>query len=172
MFVAYLYRAGYAVFCIAIASKVALAAPAAAGAHNHDHSQGHAAHGHDGHHLCEHDIVMPKDYASAVARIKKCRATIGEETAEGHLDEVHAPLDEATIILSKLMTLARDSGVPKSQWQEINVAARDLKKRLTDLHTAIETKRKVDFKAASVPIDQAIRRLDLTARAPSDVLTR
>ena len=136
---------------------------------NHAHHN-HAGHGH--HHLTEKDIKMPTDYATAVARIKKCRVTIGEEIAEGHLDEVHAPLDEATIILSKLMTLARDSGVPKSQWQEINVAAKDLKKRLTELHGAIETKRKVDFKAAAVPIDQAIRRLELVARTPSDVLTR
>jgi hypothetical protein len=145
-------------------------------ADEHGHSQhnhaAHAGHNHDHQHLSEEDIEMPKDYASAVARIKKCRATIGEEIAAGHLDELHAPLDEASIILNKLMVLARDSGVAKAQWQEINSAAKDLKKRLGDLHTAIHKKRKFDFKVASVPIDQAIRRLELVARAPGDVLTR
>src|SRR5690349_20760293 len=96
-----------------------LAVCAPADEHDHAHHN-HSGHGH--HHLTEKDIKMPKDYASAIARIKKCRATIGEEISEGHLDEVHAPLHEANIILNKLMTLARDSGVPKSQWQEINVA--------------------------------------------------
>jgi hypothetical protein len=168
----YLCRVGNALLCIAIASRVACAAPGSDSAHNHQHATGHAAHGHDGHHLCEHDIVMPKDYASAIARIKKCRDIIGRELVAGHLDDVHAPLDEATIILSKLMPLARDSGVPKAQWQEINVAAKDLKKRLGDLHTAIDAKRKIDFTTAALPIDQAIRRLELVARTPRNVLTR
>jgi len=78
-----------------------------------DEHQHHNHAGHNHRHLSEKDIAMPKDYSSAVARIKKCRAEIGEEIAAGHLDEVHAPLDEATIILGKLMSLARDSGVPK-----------------------------------------------------------
>jgi hypothetical protein len=138
-------------------------------ADEHDHHD-HAGHGHR--HLTEKDIQMPTDYATAVARIKKCRGTLADEIRTGHLDAAQEPIDEATIILNKVMTLARDSGVPKAQWQEINVAAKDLKKRLSDLHAAIETRRKVDFKAVAVPIDQAIRRLEFVARAPSNVLTR
>jgi len=158
--------------CVVVLIAFASNAPAAATKDAVPHSHGNSAHSHDAHHLCEHDIVMPKDYSSAVARIKKCRESIGRELTAGHFDNVHAPLDEATIILTKLMPLARDSGVPKAQWQEINVAARDLKKRLSELHSAVDAKRKVDFKAAAVPIDQAIRRLELVARGPSDVLTR
>ena len=135
-----------------------------------DEHHNHAGHNHR--HLSEKDIAMPKDYSSAIARIKKCRAAIEEEIVAGHLDAVHAPLDEATIILGKLMSLARDSGVPKSQWQEINVAAKDLRKRFDGLHSAIERKQRFDFKATAPPIDQAIRRLELVARTPSEVLTR
>lgn len=138
-------------------------------ADEHQHHK-HGAHNHR--HLSEKDIAMPKDYSSAVARIKKCRVAIGEEIAAGHLDEVHAPLDEVTIILNKLMPLARNSGIPKAQWQEINVAAKDLKKRFDGLHSAIERKQRFDFKAAVPPIDQAIRRLELVAQVPNEVLTR
>lgn len=145
--------------------------PAHAG-HSHPHNDAHAGHDHDGHHLCEKDIQMPKDFASAVARIKACRKTIGEEVAEGHFEEVHAPLDEASIILGKLMPIARDSGVPKSRWREVNIAATDLRKQLGNLHTALDKNAKIDFKTASVPIDQAIKRLETVARTTTSTAAR
>ena len=141
--------------------------------HDHGKSKGaHAGHNHDEHHLCEADIVMPKDFPSAVTRIKACRNTIAEEIAEGHLEEVHAPLDEATIILGRLMPIARDSGVPKARWHEINTAAKDLRKRLGDLHAAIDKQAQVDFKSVSVPIDRAIKSLETVARASSSTASR
>jgi hypothetical protein len=136
--------------------------------HTHDHSKhAHAGHSHDDHHLCEADIDMPKDFATAVSRIKTCRTTIAEEVAEQHWDELHAPLDEATIITNKLTTIARDSGIPKAKWQEINLAAKELKKQLGDMHTAIDKAGKVDFVRYSKSIDAAIGRLEATAKAVS-----
>lgn len=135
----------------------------------HDHSKKGAAHDHGsdakhGHaHLTEADLEMPTDFSPAVARIKKCRYSIQEELAAGHLDEVLRPIDEATIILNKIMPIARESGVPKAKWQEINLAATDLKKRLDGLHSAIDKSGRVDFSEAAQPIDAAIRRLELVA---------
>jgi len=98
-----------------------------------------------------------------VARIKKCRYSIQEELAAGHMNEVLRPIDEATIILNKIMPIARESGVPKAQWQEVNLAASDLKKRLDGLHTAIDKSGSADFSESAQPIDAAIRRLEHVA---------
>lgn len=131
--------------------------------HKHGKSNLHAGHAHDDHHLCEADIEMPKDYAAAVKRIKSCRVAIGLEIAEGHLEEVHQPLDEASVILNKLMPIARASGVPKARWQEVNLAAKDLKKRLDALHAVIDKTGRADFEAVAKPIDSAIARLETVA---------
>lgn len=149
---------------IALWSLLGIAGAKAAGhspaGHSHNKSAAHAGHSHDDHHLCESDIDMPKDYAAAVKRIKKCRATIADEIAEGHWEEVHSPLDEATIILNKIMPIARNSGVPKSRWQDVNLAAKELKKRLDGLHSAIDKSGTADFNAAAKAIDDAIGRLE------------
>lgn len=122
-----------------------------------------AGHSHDGHHLCEADIEMPKDFASAVARIKGCRVKIGKQAAAQNWTEVHRPLDEATIILNKLMVLARDSGVPRSKWHETNLAAKELKKRLAEIHSTLDRVGSIDLAAVAKPIDAAIRRLELVS---------
>lgn len=158
---------------LAIAISVALGIASAwadqpsSGHAGHDHSKhSHAGHSH-GAHLTEADIEMPKDFVSAVARIKKCRATIGEEAAEQHWGELHEPVDEATIITNKLMVIARDSGVPKAKWEAINLAARELKKQFGAVHVTIEKTGKVDFAKYSKSIDTSIQQLEATAKTLS-----
>jgi hypothetical protein len=145
------------------ASGAIAAAPPKSKPHTHAEHEGHAGHDHDHQHLCEEDIELPTDFASAVQRIEDCRETIKAEIEAGHLEELHHPLDEATIILGKLMPLARDSGVPKSKWQEVNLVAKDLKKRLGALHTSIDKQQPTDYSKVAPPIDADVRRLQAVA---------
>jgi len=141
-------------------SQSVLAAPPKSKPHDH---AGHSHAGHDHLHLCEEDIEMPEDFVAAVQRIKACRDSIKSEIQAGHYDELHHPLDEATIILGKLMPIARDSGIPKPRWQEVNLAAKDLKKRFGELHVAVDKQRKLDYSKVAQPIDAALRRLEAVA---------
>ena len=65
------------------------------------------------------------------------------------------------------MVIARDSGVPKAKWEEINLAARELKKQFGAVHTTIEKTGKIDFAKYSKPIDTSIQKLEATAKTLS-----
>jgi hypothetical protein len=114
--------------------------------------------------ITEADVKLPASYADAVPRIKEYRDAIRSAIEAGTPGKAHRSLDELDIVLNKLPSIAKDSGVPKEQWETINTTARELRDSFNQLHAAIDEKREPDYKAVAEPIDQAIAKLEQVAQ--------
>ncbi|MBX9792289.1 MAG: hypothetical protein K2Y37_25600 [Pirellulales bacterium] len=131
----------------------------------HDHgtsSAAHVDHGHTNHeheHLTEADLDLPKDFAGAVARIKTCSASVADALKKGDAHDAHKPADELVILAGKLMPLARDGGVPKARWKEINLLAKELESQLGKLHDAVDADKAAGNEAILAAIDATIGEL-------------
>lgn len=117
--------------------------------------------------ITEADVDMPKTYADAIPRIRTYRDTIRAEAQGTTPAKAHRALDELDIVLGKLPTIARDSGVPKEHWETINTSARELRDLFNQVHAAIDEKRTPDYAAVAEPIEQAIERLARFAPQPA-----
>lgn len=132
----------------------------------HDHSKdggshddhGHADHDHE--HLTEADIELPKDFAAAVGRIKACNDSVRETLKQGDAHAAHKPADELVILAGKLMPLARDGGVPKARWKEINLLAKELESQLDKLHAAVDSDKATGNEAILTAIDTTVAELE------------
>ena len=109
--------------------------------------------------ITEAAVDLPKTYADAIPRIQAYRDTIRAEAQGTVPAKAHRALDELDIVLDKLPTIARDSGVPKENWETINTTARELRDLFNQVHTAIDDQRTPDYAAVAAPIEQAIERL-------------
>ena len=120
--------------------------------------------------VTEADVDMPADFAAAVDRIKDYRARIFAAVAAGTPHDAHRPLDEMDIVIGKLMPIARDSGVPRGDWEEVNVARREVRAQFDLVHVAIDHDERPDMAAVQPAIAAAIERLeDVAAKlAPRD----
>jgi hypothetical protein len=126
--------------------------------HEHDKHDNHEHDGHDHAHdstakhdhdeedvaITEADVDMPRDYTTAIARLKTYRQQILSALADGHAHAAHRPLDEMDLVVTKLMLLARDSGVPRGEWEEVNLARRALRAQFDLAHAAIDEEKPVD----------------------------
>jgi hypothetical protein len=110
--------------------------------------------------ITEADVKLPANYAEALPRIKAYRDTIRQEIEAGTPSHAHRALDELDIVLTKLPSIAKDSGIPNDHWESINTAAQDLRNAFDQLHSAIDAKRTPDYQAVAEPIDQAIAKLE------------
>ena len=110
--------------------------------------------------ISESDVKMPATYAEALPRIKSYRDTIRGAIEAGTPSKAHRSLDELDIVLNKLPSIAKDSGVPAEQWETVNTSARELRNLFNQVHSAIDDKRKPDYKAVAEPIDQTIAKLE------------
>ncbi len=110
--------------------------------------------------ITEADVEMPANYDAALERIKEYRESIRTAVEGGTPSKAHRPLDELDIVLNKLPSIARDSGVPKENWEEVNTTARELRDSFNQVHSAIDGKREPDYGAVAEPIKQAINRLE------------
>ncbi len=115
---------------------------------------------HDDVAITEADVKMPPTYADALPQLKGYRDTIRTAIEAGTPGKAHRSLDELDIVLNKLPSIAKDSGVPKEQWETINTTARELRDLFNQLHSAIDAKLKPDYQAVAEPIDQAIAKLE------------
>ncbi len=114
--------------------------------------------------ISEADVEMPANYDAALEQIKQSRDSIRSAVEGGTPTKAHRPLDELDIVLNKLPSIARDSGVPKEKWEEVNTTARELRDSFNQVHSAIDERREPDYGAVAEPIEQAIKRLeDVTA---------
>lgn len=110
--------------------------------------------------ITEADVKMPANYSEAIERVKSYRDTIRDAVVAGTPTKAHRALDELDIVLNKLPTIAKDSGVPKDQWETVNTSAQELRNLFNQVHSAIDEKREPDYKAVEEQIDQAIARLE------------
>ena len=110
--------------------------------------------------ITEADVKMPANYADAIARLKAYRDTIRTNIEAGTPTKAHRSLDEQNIVLNKLPQIARDSGVPKTDWEAVNVTAKDLRALFDQLHEAIDAQRKPDYAAVADKIEAALKKLE------------
>lgn len=110
--------------------------------------------------ITEADVKKPSDFSDAVARIKSYRGTIRDEIAAGRPNKAHRSLDELDIVLNWLPGIARDSGIPKAKWEELNTTAQEIRDLFNKVHSNIDAKKDPDYASVSAEIDKAIGRLD------------
>jgi hypothetical protein len=109
--------------------------------------------------ITEADVARPKDFADAVARIKAYRDSIRDDIAAGRPTKAHRALDELDIVLNWLPGIARDGGVPKQHWEEVNTTAQRIQELFNKVHGQIDAKEKPDYDAIAGDVDTAIGRL-------------
>jgi hypothetical protein len=119
-----------------------------------------AAHAPDDVPITEADVKLPANYGDAIPQIKSYRDTIRGAIEAGTPNEAHRSLVELDIVLKKLPSTAKDSGIPKEQWETINTSARELRNLFNQVHSAIDEKHEPGYKAVAEPIDQAIGKLE------------
>lgn len=105
------------------------------------------------------DVDLPKTYTEAVVRVRAYRDRIRDAVAAGTPSKAHRPLDELEIVLYRMPQLARDSGVPKRQWETVVVASEDISELFNKLHSAIDDHRKPDYAGIGADLEDAINRL-------------
>jgi len=108
-------------------------------------------------------------FSAAVAKIKEFRDATEQETKNGIPEnpyKAHQALDQADLVLQWLPQIARDSGVAKEHWEEINTAANELRTSFEKVHQKIDNKQEPDFASVAPEIDQKIARLEEIARTP------
>lgn len=133
----------------------------------HDHGAGGGAHRHDPHDMpiAEADVKRPADYRDAVARIKDYRTNIETAAASDVPGRAHRGLDELDIVLKWLPGIARDSNVPKGQWETINTGCQRLRELFEKVHANIDNQRNPDFAGVAKEVDETIGRLEAAAGA-------
>jgi hypothetical protein len=149
-------------------SKTAQSPPTKEGA-THDHGDGSGVHSHaaDPHDvkITEADVKKPANFKDAVARIQEYRKEIEVKAGGDVPGKAHRPLDELDIVLKWLPSIARDSGVPKDQWETINTTGQQLRELFEKVHQNIDNKKNPDFPSVAKDVDSAIGRLDAAAEA-------
>jgi hypothetical protein len=116
--------------------------------------------------ITEADVDMPADYAAAMPRINDYRDKIRSAIEAGTPGKAHRPLDELDIVLGKLPEIARDSGVPKEKWEEVNTASRELRELFNTLHASIDAGEPPDYPAVADDIEETIARLMAVTAEP------
>ena len=106
-------------------------------------------------------------FADAVARIKKFRDAVQEETKGGlpaNPFAAHQALDRADLVVQWLPKIARDSGVPKENWETIATAANELREAFDKVHQNIDDKADPDFASVQQKMDAKIAELEAIAQ--------
>jgi len=151
--------------------------PTGHAAHDHDHkhnsghdphdSQPHDEHADDGGPLTAADVDMPQSYAEAVNRLQEYRQQILSAVAAGRPGKAHRPLDEMDIVIEQLMYIARDRGVARTDWEEVNLARRELRAQFDLVHAAIDAGERPDMSTAEQTTAAALARLQAVADKPA-----
>jgi hypothetical protein len=100
-----------------------------------------------------------KSYDTAVARIKSYRDTIRDKIAADKPTEAHRSLDELDFVLGWLPEIAKDSGVPRENWETVSTSAQTLRDSFNEVHAAIDDKKDPNYKAVANRIDAAVTQL-------------
>ncbi|HUG90733.1 MAG TPA: hypothetical protein VML55_07870 [Planctomycetaceae bacterium] len=118
--------------------------------------------GHDPHDvpLTEQEIEelqqQTAGYGDAVKHIQQFRDTIRQETTEGAPAKAHRALDKLDLVLERLPEIARDSGVPRDRWEEVNTTAQDLRELFNQVHANIDSGKAPDYASVGERIDRGV----------------
>jgi hypothetical protein len=106
-------------------------------------------------------------FGAAVEMTRELTNTIKEETKAGIPDnpyQAHQALDKADLVLQWLPHVARDSGMAKEHWEEINTTANQLRTLFENVHQRIDNRQDPDFASVENELNQMITRLDEIAK--------
>lgn len=110
--------------------------------------------------LTEEEIAQLKQdtarYEDAIEHIQQYQATIQQETTSGEPAKAHRALDNLDVVLERLPEAARDSGVPKEKWQEVNETAQKLRDLFNQVHANIDAGTDPNYEAVADEIDQGV----------------
>jgi hypothetical protein len=109
-------------------------------------------------------------FPDAVQKIQELRDEIEAETKDGIPEnpyKAHQALDKADLLLQWFPEIARDSGVPKEDWEEVNTIANDLRTLFEQVHQNIDNKKNPNFSSVADEVDQKTARLKEIAQAPA-----
>jgi hypothetical protein len=162
-FVRHLSDVRFILFAIALSSVCFVAVAGCERSGDSSASGAAAEHDADDVAITEADVDMPRDYAAAVERLTSYSRRIKEAVAKGRPHYAHRPLDEMDMVISKLMPIARDSGVARPDWEEVNLARRALRAQFDPIHAAIDGGKTPDVAGAEPGIDAALARLTAVA---------
>ena len=116
-------------------------------------------------------MTRPKDFAEAVARIKGYRDSIRADVTAGRPTKAHRALDELDIVLNWLPAIARDGGVPKDRWEEVNTTAQRVQELFNKVHGQIDAKQTPDYAAIAGEVDKALAQLEAIPARSGDAKT-
>ena len=108
--------------------------------------------------------------SGAVAKLKELRNATDQETKAGIPEnpyKAHQALDQADLVLQWLPQIARDSGVAKEHWEEINTTANELRTLFEKVHQNIDDQKHPDFASVAQGIDQKVARLEEISVLPT-----
>ena len=106
-------------------------------------------------------------FPDAVAQVRALRDETEAETKQGipqNPYKAHQALDKADLLLQWLPEIARNSDVPKDQWETVTTTANDLRTLFEQVHQNIDNKKDPNFAAVAAAIDQKIGELESVAK--------
>lgn len=126
-----------------------------------------------------HDVPLTEDqiaqleqdtarYGDALEHIRQYKETIQQETTEGEPPKAHRPLDKLDVVLQRLPDAARNSGIPKENWQTINETAQQLRDLFNQVHANIDEGTDPDYEAVADDIDRGIETLTSVQSAKAE----
>ena len=113
--------------------------------------------------LSEEEIDALKNetasFDDALAKIESYRDTIRDAIAADEPPKSHRPLDELDVVLEHVPTAARNSQIPRSQWETINTTAQQIREMFNRVHAQIDAGESPNYDAVSDEIEAAIAKL-------------
>jgi len=113
--------------------------------------------------LTEEEIAQLKadtaQYQDAVDRIQQYQKTIQQETTGGEPAKAHRALDNLDVVLERLPEAAKNSGVPKEKWQEVNETGQALRDLFNQVHANIDDGKDPNYETVADQIDAKIAAL-------------
>jgi len=106
-------------------------------------------------------------FADAVARIKKFRDAVEQETKDGlpaNPFEAHQALDKADLLTQWLPKTAQDSGVAMEHLETVTPAAEELRELFDKIHLNIDNRVDPDFVSVKQQMDARIAELEAIAQ--------
>jgi hypothetical protein len=116
-------------------------------------------------------FALPADFIAALPWIGERIAAVQGAVQTGRPHDAHEPLDELAVVLFRLPYLARDSGVPRRDWETINTSARALRFALDQIHERIDGEQPVDPLLSGAALEQPLARLRAVAAAADGALS-
>jgi hypothetical protein len=117
-------------------------------------------------HAAPRRSAMPDTFAEAVAWVSSRITEIRTHLERNQPHSAHDALDELAEELFRLPSVARDGGVPRKQWEAVNVSARAIRNGLDQVHERIDAEQAVDWKTLGAPVEAALATLTETAKTP------